>query len=290
MPPIHIHRFQPQSPFPDELIAKAEAELDYSAAILQAEGIQVYRPPDEINWLAVNGYTGAMPRDGLMSIGNTLIEACFAWPCRSSEIEIGFSSILDTVSQDPRVQVVRRPESSFANTLLNDGKSYQTDGTTSPWAINNSRPAFDAADFMRFGHTVLGQYSHVTNPAGVEYVQQHLPAGYEIEMLDVNDPHAMHIDATIMPLRDGLLVYNPTKVTEAALRRHAVLASWISAHTFHPAGAHGSSTVHDQPLAVPQRSGPRRDARGGGGERPADGAVVRVARHAMHPVPVQARQ
>lgn len=59
----------------------------------------------------------------------------------------------------------------------------------------------------------------------LKYIQKHLPAGYHIQMLDVKDPQAMHIDATILPLQDGLLVYNPMKITEAKLRRHAVLAS-----------------------------------------------------------------
>ena len=42
----------------------------------------------------------------------------------------------------------------------------------------------------------------------------------------MNDPNAMHIDATILFLCEGLLVYNPNKVTESALRAHRVLADW----------------------------------------------------------------
>lgn len=230
MPSAYVSRFQPQSKFPPMLIAKAEAELDMFAAILEEEGIQVYRPPKGIDWQAENGYTGAMPRDGLMSVGNTLIEACFAWPSRSNEIEIAFTPILDELAEDRRVNIVRRPKSSFANTLLED------DGTkTNQWVINNSRPAFDTADFMRFGKTIIGQYSHVTNQAGVEYIQQNLPAGYQIEMIEVDDVNAMHIDATILPLRDGLMVYNPKKVTEAALRKHQILADWdLRAYPFIP--------------------------------------------------------
>ncbi|KAL4791185.1 lysine amidinotransferase [Aspergillus venezuelensis] len=221
MPEAHVHRFKPDSLFPQDLVRKAEAELDGFAGILESEGIKVYRPSEGVNWLAEGGYTGAMPRDGLLSVGNTLIEACFAWSCRSSEIEIGYASILHELAQDKRVTVVRRTPGSFADTLLrNDGTMMH------PWVINNSRPAFDAADFMRFGKTIIGQYSHVTNRAGVEYLQQNLPVGYTVEILDVNDPSAMHIDATILPLRQGLLAYNPNKVTEAALRAHAVLADW----------------------------------------------------------------
>lgn len=232
MPTAHAHRFQPETPFPPKLIARAEAELDYFAAILEIEGIKVYRPPKGIDWSAVGGYTGAMPRDGLMSVGNTLIEACFAWSCRSREIEMAYSPILDMLSHDRRANIVRRPKSAFADNLLDDDDQQNE---KRQWVINNNRPAFDVADFMRFGNTIIGQYSHVTNQAGVDYIQQKLPAGYEIEMLEVDDPSAMHIDATILPLHEGLLVYNPTKVTEASLRKHKVLASWeLHAYPFTP--------------------------------------------------------
>ncbi|GFF93167.1 glycine amidinotransferase, mitochondrial [Aspergillus udagawae] len=223
MPAAHVHRFRSRSPFPEDLIEKAEAELDCFAAILRAEGIRVYRPPSGIDWLAEEGYTGAMPRDGLISVGNTLVEACFAWECRSREIKLAYGAILEELAlQDPRARIIRRPGDTFANNLLNKDGPVKANG----WIINNSRPAFDAADFMRFGTVILGQYSHVTNQAGVDYLQRHLPAGYRVEMLTVNDPNAMHIDATILPLRQGLLVYNPNKVTEAALRAHEVLADW----------------------------------------------------------------
>ncbi|KAL5358104.1 hypothetical protein BJX96DRAFT_173137 [Aspergillus floccosus] len=224
MPAAHVHRFKPRSLFPEDLIEKAEAELDCLAAILKAEGIRVYRPPRGIDWLAEEGYTGAMPRDGLISVGNTLVEACFAWKCRSREIELAYGALLEELAlQDPCARIIRRPTDTFADTLLNEDGP---DEANNRWIINNSRPAFDAADFMRFGAVILGQYSHVTNQAGVDYLQRHLPEGYRIEMLAVNDPNAMHIDATILPLRQGLLVYNPNKVTEAALRAHEVLADW----------------------------------------------------------------
>lgn len=51
----------------------------------------------------------------------------------------------------------------------------------------------------------------------------------------VNDPNAMHIDATILPLKRGLLVYNPLRTTESALRRHAGLRDWhLVAYPFVP--------------------------------------------------------
>lgn len=230
MPRQHVGAFTRQNPFPPELIAKAEAELDMFASLLEKEGVKVYRPVKNIDWQVREGYTGAMPRDGLMSVGSTLIEACFAWPSRSCEIEVAFSTILEQLALDPDVNIVRRPKNSFANTLLDNVESSCKNGNSNQngrqWVINNSRPAFDAADFMRFGKTIIGQYSHVTNQDGVDYVRENLPKGYKIEMLDVTDECAMHIDATILPLRQGLLVYNPYKVTKQSLKKHAVLAEW----------------------------------------------------------------
>lgn len=242
MPSQHVERFSPRSLFPADIIRSAEAELDQLTAILEDEGIRVYRPPQDIDWYELDGYTGAMPRDGLISVGNTLIEAPFAWPCRVSEIEVAYGTILkDLAKQDPLARIVRREQASLANSLLDHDKStpktqnLPTGYDGSAWVINNSRAAFDAADFMRFGRVILGQYSHVTNHAGVEYLRRYLPEGYEIQMLDVKDESAMHIDATILPLRQGLLVYNPNKVTEATLRSHDILRDWqLEAYPFVP--------------------------------------------------------
>ena len=164
-----------------------------------------------------------MPRDGLIAIGNTLIEAPFAWNCRKQEVSLAYQHILDDLAKDPSARIVRRPEHSFADSLYDADDSRPHDHDTSPWVINNTRPAFDAADFMRFGSVILGQCSHVTNYSGIEYLRKNLPAGYAVALLEVNDLSAMHIDATILPLRQGLMVYHPYKVTEESLRSHAVL-------------------------------------------------------------------
>ena len=126
------------------------------------------------------------------------------------------------------MQIIRHPSTSFVDTLRENVNNSQ-------WVINNTRPAFDKGDFMRFGKVILGQYSHVTNEAGVDYVRQHLPEGYRIEILKVNDLAAMHIGSTILPLRKGLLVYNPHKVTKSEIRAHYILADWtLKPHPFVP--------------------------------------------------------
>lgn len=230
MPAEHVDEFRPGNPFPADIVAKAQDELDNLAAVLQQHGVKVYRP-DEVDWLKVGGYTGSMPRDTLMTVGNTLIESPFAWACRRREVDLGYSSILRELSSGDggaAARICRAPTIIGKDTIYDQAV---VDGTRVPngspsWTINNTRPAADVADFMRLGKTLVGQLSHVTNMKGVEYLRAQVPDGYSVEVLRTTDDHAMHIDTTILPLRHGLAVYNPERVSEAELRRHAVFAGW----------------------------------------------------------------
>lgn len=233
MPEEYLHMFKPSSPFPAEVLENAQKELDNFASILEREGIRVYRPK-EVDWSKIGGYTGAMPRDSLMTVGNTVIEAPFAWRCRQNEVELAYSGILSILANDGVSRVVRSPKVMGQDTLYDDVESDKKKGGHT-WAINDSRPAFDTADFMRFGKVIIGQFSNVTNQKGVDYLRSVIPEGYSVEMLETDDPHAMHIDATILPLRNKLMAYHPRRVTEEALRKHEVFRDWeLHAYPFEP--------------------------------------------------------
>ncbi|KAG6130400.1 hypothetical protein E4U25_007181 [Claviceps purpurea] len=232
MPAEHINEFRSGNPFPTEIVSKAQAELDNFASVLQQHGVKVYRP-NEVDWLKVGGYTGSMPRDALMTVGNTLIESPFAWACRREEVELGYSTILSELSSGSGpARICHAPtivgsDTIYDQSFLNGtrGKS-STNHDTFVWSINNTRPAFDVADFMRLGKTLVGQLSHVTNMKGIEYLRAQVPDGYSIEVLQTTDERAMHLDATFLPLRLGLAVFNPDRVTEEELRSHAVFTDW----------------------------------------------------------------
>jgi glycine amidinotransferase len=233
----HIANFKPLNPFPLETMAKAQQELDYFASLLQEQGIRIYRPR-KVNWLEVGGYTGAMPRDGLMTVESTLIGAPFAWRFRRQEISLGYYDILSELSSGGTARICRAPVIVGHDTLcdgLENNKTITNGVHGHQWAISNSRPAFDAADFMRFGKTILGQLSNVTNLMGLRYLRAVVPEGYTVELLNTTDEHAMQIDATILPLRKGLMVYNPERVTEHELRQHEVLHDWnLLSYSFIP--------------------------------------------------------
>ncbi|KAL2049443.1 hypothetical protein ABVK25_010347 [Lepraria finkii] len=223
MPSRYLEEFRPNHPFPEYISETADAELNQLATILEREGIKVYRPKS-VDWCNIGGYTGSMPRDGLLTVGNHIIESAYAWGCRRQEIALAFEDILRELAQDSSVRVIRAPTPPFPDTIYEGPAGGGVDGH--PWVINNSRIAFDAADFMRFGKTLIGQFSHITNSKGVGYLRSQIPQGYSIEMLDVTNPHAMHIDTVICPLRQGLLIYCPSRVSEEALRKHEILRDW----------------------------------------------------------------
>ncbi|KAK3388264.1 hypothetical protein B0T20DRAFT_103050 [Sordaria brevicollis] len=250
MPSAHRSQFRSLNPFPAHIVAKADEELDNFARVMTERfGIKVYRPR-EVDWAKTNmgtgGYTGAMPRDGLMVVGNTMVEACMGWGCRRDEVEDAYGGFLQMIMQEARergesVRICRAPKivgrDSVYDGLLDlpdgDPDEHVDVGVHGPnessemgWAINNTRPAFDCADFMRFGTTIIGQLSHVTNRKGVDYLRAVIPEPYTVELLNTTDDHAMHIDATILPLRQGTLIYCPTRVTEEELRRHEVFKNW----------------------------------------------------------------
>jgi glycine amidinotransferase len=178
MPEHSWEQFRPNRRFPEEISKEADKELDGLAAMLESEGIRVFRPAI-VDWHKVGGYTAAMPRDGLMTVGNTLIEAPFSWQCRKHEIELAYSEVLARLAREGNCTIVRAPTNHEHDTIY-DGVLAGKDA----WAVNDARPAFDAADFMRFGKVLIGQYSNVTNQKGIEYLRACIPDGYSVEMLD----------------------------------------------------------------------------------------------------------
>lgn len=164
-----------------------------------------------------------MPRDALLVIGNTIIESCFAWSCRRHEVQLAYGGILDQLEASGQYAVIRAPALDPRVDL------YAADSALpkSRWRINDARPAFDAADFVRCGRFLVGQQSHVTNASGTAYLQRLLiGACRRIAFPDIDCPAAMHIDATFLPLRPGLAIYNPLYTSEACLRRVPELQSW----------------------------------------------------------------
>lgn len=222
MPTEHLDQFRAGNPFPSQIVQEADKELNNLAAFLEGRGVRVHRP-SSVDWGEIGGYTSSMPRDALLVVGNTIIESCFAWNCRRDEIHFAYRAILDRLEASGQYVIVRAPALDPLKDLYAIDPALQKSG----WRINDTRPAFDAADFVRCGSFLVGQQSHVTNASGVAYLQRVLNQGRRrLVFPNIDCPAAMHIDATFLPLRHGLAIYNPLYTSEDSLHQVQELRSW----------------------------------------------------------------
>ncbi|MGH3911800.1 MAG: amidinotransferase [Pseudonocardiaceae bacterium] len=208
------------SPYPPEQVRAAERELNAFVDALELEGITVVRPESIDYSLAFStpswksaGLYSTMPRDLLIVIGGTIVEAPLSWRCRQHEVDAYRPLIKSYFRQGAGWLQAPRPH------LTDELFSADPQLDSGDYAITEFEPVFDAADFVRFGQDIVVQKSHVTNDFGIDWLQRALGSTYRIHRVAVNDPHAMHIDATIVPLAPGRLLVNPERYVPHALFR-----------------------------------------------------------------------
>lgn len=205
------------NPFPQEQILAANNELEEFSRILEGEGVKVRRPNplDQQQSFGLPGWesTGlynAMPRDVLLVIGNDIIECPLAWRSRYCEV-FGYRDLLkEYFKKGAKWSSGPKPELKDEFYKL-DWEESNEEGPVS-LVINEHEPTFDAADFARCGRDIIAQKSNVTNEFGIEWLRRHLGKEYRIHVLEFNDPHPMHIDATLVPMAPGKLLINPERV------------------------------------------------------------------------------
>jgi glycine amidinotransferase len=205
-------------PFPQAQIAAAQQDLAEFAYILEAEGVTVQRPEvvDHARsfrtpaWESPGGLYGAMPRDGLLVIGDEIIEAPMAWRSRYYEMDAYRPLLKYYFQHGAKWSAAPRPQ--LSDDLYNPNYAETADNEDLKYAITEFEPTFDAADFIRCGKDIFVQKSHVTNSFGIDWLRRHLGEQYTIHELSFNDRHPMHIDATMMPLAPGKLLVNPERV------------------------------------------------------------------------------
>jgi glycine amidinotransferase len=207
-------------PFPKEQIEDAKKDLDGFVHILESEGI-IVRRPDIINhnipyatpeWNSSGGLYAAMPRDVLLVIGDEIIEAPMAWRARYFESIAYRSLIKDYFKKGAKWTAAPKPQ--LCDQLYNYDYEEPINSKKMSYVITEFEPTFDAADFIKCGRDIFVQKSHVTNEFGINWLRSHLGDRYRIHILEVNDQHPMHIDASFMPLAPGKLLLNAERVTK----------------------------------------------------------------------------
>ncbi|MDT0492868.1 amidinotransferase [Streptomyces griseus] len=204
-------------PFPAELIRAARAELEEFTRILEAEGVTVRRPepipqhrPYSTGEWASTGMYAAMPRDALLVVGDEIIECPMAWRSRHHET-LAYRPLLKEYFHGG-AKWSSGPKPELRDELYDHEWTDPGDGEPARLVVTEFEPTFDAADFIRCGRDIIAQRSNVTNAFGIEWLRRHLGDRYRVHVLEFDDAHPMHIDATLMPLAPGKLLVHPGRV------------------------------------------------------------------------------
>lgn len=177
----------PSGPVPGWIIDEANEDLNGLAKILETAGVKVHRPKD-LDFVNRDGMYNYCPRDRLIVAGDKLIDPAMMYPCRDFETEA-----LDFVTSGQ--QVISMPRDK--NMVL------------------------DAANVCRFNDKWLYLESSSGNRAAAEWLAEQVP---KIDIYGCKFYSGVHIDSTIVPLSDGVVMLNATRVVDDELP--AFLKTW----------------------------------------------------------------
>jgi glycine amidinotransferase/scyllo-inosamine-4-phosphate amidinotransferase 1 len=171
----------PSGPVPQWIIDEANEDLDILASTLTKLGV-IVRRPKEMNFQESGGMYNYCPRDRLLIAGSTVIDTAMMYPCRDQEIQA-----LDFVINDAE-QVLTMPK--------------------------NSGHVLDAANILRLGKDkYLFLESASGNKLAWYWLMANLPTTTSMEIC--NFYSGVHIDSTIVPLREGLVLLNASRVNKS---------------------------------------------------------------------------
>ena len=171
----------PSGPVPQHIVDQANLELDKLSEVLYNLGVEVWRP-EPIDFVGRGGMYNYCPRDRLLIGDDTVVDPAMLYPCRDMEIE-ELQFIVDNAAR-----VVRMPRDQ--NMIL------------------------DAANVCRLGDDWLYLESQSGNRAAYDWLCAQFP-NKNIEL--VNFYAGVHIDSTIAPLQEGLVLLNASRVNEENL-------------------------------------------------------------------------
>jgi len=168
----------PSGPVPQWIIDEANRELDILSETLLKYGATVYRPKT-MNFVETQGMYNYCPRDRLLVWKDTLVDVNMMYPCRNQEIK----------------NYIR---------LLAEAKNILT-------MPRDRGMVLDAANICRLGDTWLFLESASGNRAAYEWLCEKFP---QVNIELCNFYAGVHIDSTIVPLKEGVVLLNASRVNE----------------------------------------------------------------------------
>jgi glycine amidinotransferase len=231
LPPVPalLYRSLAGRRYPRVLIRRAQRELDAFIRLLEGEGV-IVRRPDVVDFAVPcatpswqsKGFCIASPRDGLIVIGDEIIEVPMAWRSRHFEMRAYRRLLREYFERGARWTAAPRPR--LLDSLYEQDFRPAPKGEPVRYIVNESELVFDAADFARCGRDLFVTRSNVSNRTGIEWMRRHLGEGFRIHEVESRCTQPMHIDTTFVPLAPGKVLVNPEFIDVERLP--GVLRSW----------------------------------------------------------------
>lgn len=166
----------PQGPVPQWIIDETEEDLAVLVSTLEKLGIQVHRPGTH-DFSSTQGMYNYCPRDRVLVVGDRAVDCAMMMRCRDQEID-HILSFLDGA------EILHMPR--------------------------DRGMILDAANVCRVNDTLLMLLSSSGNQLAADWLREQFPA-HRLEVCDFYS--GVHIDSTIVPIRDGTVLLNASRVT-----------------------------------------------------------------------------
>ena len=180
-----------------EWARRIERQVDALAELVAGEGVTVHRPQrlegEERTFLAPHGEGAQLfPRDGMIVVGNNLIDASLRLKCRQRE-RYGLRPIIQ--------QMVQQRGARWSSVPLG-----------SPGCVDG--PFLEGGDTLLNGREVyVGISGCASDLAGVDWLQALLGDEYRVLAVAMKS-NVQHLDCAMALIKPGLLVYCPEKLID----------------------------------------------------------------------------
>jgi N-dimethylarginine dimethylaminohydrolase len=172
----------PSGAVPQHIVNETNEDLEELVNTLVDYGAKVHRP-EELNFVAHEGMYNYCPRDRLLVYGDTIVNPAMMYPCRDMELQCLYDIV------DSAKDYLYMPR--FEGMVL------------------------DAANICRLNNKILFLESESGNRKAYEWIKTVLGQMYpELEFELCNFYAGVHIDSTVVPLREGLVMLNASRVNE----------------------------------------------------------------------------
>lgn len=180
-----------------EWATRIERQVDALAELVAREGVVVHRPErlkgEERTFLAPNGEGAQLfARDGMIVVGNNVIDASLRLKCRQRE-RYGLRPIIQQIAQ-PR------------------GARWSSVPLGSPACVDG--PFLEGGDTLLNGYEVyVGISGCASDLAGADWLQALLGDAYRVIPVAMKS-NVLHLDCALALIKPGLLVWCPEKLID----------------------------------------------------------------------------